>query len=236
MNVLSLFSGIDGLGLGFEWAGMTIVGQVEIDPWCRSILARHWPEVPKHDDVRTAVEWWGERPSPDLICGGFPCQDISDAHTNGVRSALDGAKSGLWRSFATVIRVLEPQWVIAENTAAWRRWVPGVRCDLSGLGYASVPLEVSAGSRGAPHQRPRVFVAAHADGQGEPLRAIHAQVAGLSPIPRTRGDWRYAFTGPVRVADGLPGRVDRLRAVGNAVVPQVAEHLGRLIMEAACAR
>ena len=235
MNVLTVFSGIEGLGLGLERAGMTIVGQVEIDPLCRQVLARHWPEVPKHDDVRTAVDWWRSRGRPPVhvVAGGFPCQDISNAHTNGIRTALDGAKSGLWHAFAVLAAELRPQWIIAENVAAWRRWVPGVRADLAGLGYASVPLELPAGSRGAPHPRPRVFVVAHADSEGESLRAIHAEVAGLRPVPGARGHWRQPLTGPVRVADGLPARVDRLRGLGNAVVPQVAQHIGRMIMEAA---
>ena len=232
MNVLSLFSGIGGLDLGVQRAGMTIAGQVEIDPWCRTVLAKHWPEVPRHDDVRTAAAWWGPRQA-DLVAGGFPCQDSSNAHTNGIRTALAGAKSGLWHAFAAVIAELRPRWIIAENVAAWRRWVPGVRADLAALGYASVPLEVPAGSRGAPHPRPRVFVVAHADSEGESLRAIHAQVAGLRPVSGDRGDWRQPFTGPVRVDDGLPCRMDRLRGLGNAVVPQVAEHIGRMIMEAA---
>jgi C-5 cytosine-specific DNA methylase len=79
MNVLSLFSGIGGLDLGLERAGMTVVGQVEIDPWCRKVLAKHWPEVPRHDDVRTAARWWGGRRAPDVVCGGFPCQEADRA-------------------------------------------------------------------------------------------------------------------------------------------------------------
>lgn len=232
MNVLSLFSGIGGLDLGLERAGMTIAGQVEIDAWCRKVLAKHWPEVPRHDDVRTAADWWGGRPV-DLVAGGFPCQDISNAHTNGLRTALAGAKSGLWDYFAEIVAALRPRWVLAENVDAWRRWVPGVRADLARLGYASVPVEVPAGTVGAVHKRPRVLVVAHADGEGEPLRAIYAEVASVCPVPAASGHWREPFTGPVRVDDGLPARMDRLRALGNAVVPQVAEHIGRLIMAGA---
>jgi DNA (cytosine-5)-methyltransferase 1 len=232
MTVLSLFSGIGGLDLGLERAGMTIAGQVEIDPWCRKVLARHWPEVPRHDDVRTALEWWGAG-SVDVVCGGFPCKDISDAHTNGIRTALEGAESGLWHYQAAIIAAVSPRWIIAENVAAWRRWVPDVRAHLAALGFSSVPVEVSAGSRGAPHLRPRVFVVANADGEGESLRAIHEEVASLRPVSAPDRYWREPFAGPVRVADGLPARMDRLRALGNAVVPQVAEHIGRLIMTAA---
>jgi DNA (cytosine-5)-methyltransferase 1 len=234
MNALSLFAGIGGIDLGLERAGMTTVGQVEIDPYCRQVLAKHWPEVPRHDDVRTAVKWWTAQPRPavDLVAGGFPCQDISNAHTNGTRDALAGTRSGLWTAYRDLVAELVPRWVLVENVDAWQRWVPGVRGQLHRLGYASVPLRVPAGSRGAPHKRPRVLVVAHANGDGEPLRAIHAEVARLCPIPRGGGHWREPFTGAVRVADGVPGRLDgaRRHALGNAVVPQVAEHIGRLIM------
>lgn len=234
MNVLSLFSGIGGLELGLERAGMTVVGQVEIDPFCQDVLAKHWPEVPRHDDVRTAAAWWAAQPRPavDLVCGGFPCQDISNAHTNGARRALKGERSGLWSEYRHLVAELAPRWVVVENVAAWERWVPGVRSDLHELGYASVPVQVSAGSLGAPHRRPRVLVVAHANGESEPLRTIHAEVAGLRPVPRGDGHWRQPFTGAVRVADGAAHRLDgaRRRALGNAVVPQVAELVGRLIV------
>lgn len=232
MNVLSLFSGIGGLELGLEQAGMTTVGQVEIDPFCNRVLAKHWPEVPRHDDVRTTVDWWysTDRPAVDVVCGGFPCQDISSANTAGGRLGLDGAKSKLWVYFNVVIDAVRPTWVIVENSPNWPKWTPRVRSDLFGLGYATTALELSAGDVGAWHRRPRVFVVAHSDREGEPLRAINAEVARLREIPRGRGHWRKSFAGPVRVDDGLPARMDRLRALGNAVVPQVAEHVGRLIV------
>lgn len=233
MNVLSLFSGIGGLDLGLERAGMTTVGQVEIDPYCLRVLTKHWPEVPKHDDVRTCVEWWGSEPRPTVhvIAGGFPCQDISSAHTNGVRLGLHGEKSGLWRYFEIVVDAIRPRWVIVENSPDWWKWTPRVRSDLYGLGYGTAALRLSAGSFGAPHRRPRSFVVAHADGQGEPLRALYEKASELRPIPRSRGHWWNAFAGAFRVAHGLPDRVHRLRGLGNAVVPQVGEYVGRLIVE-----
>ena len=114
MNVLSLFAGIGGLELGLERAGMTVVGQVEIDPYCRRVLAKHWPEVPRHDDVRTAVEWWrggDPRPVVDLVCGGFPCQPVSVA---GQRLAQADPR-WLWPAFHTVVRGLRPRYVLVEN-------------------------------------------------------------------------------------------------------------------------
>lgn len=226
MRAVSLFSGVGGLDRGLENAGHEIALQVENDPAAVAVLKRHWPHVPRYGDVRTLHLLWGQA---EMVCGGFPCQDVSNAHTNGNRKALTGEKSGLWREFARLVGECQPRWVLVENVAAWRRWVPDVRADLAGLGYASLPLELSAGAFGAPHRRPRVWVVAHADGQGEPLRAVHAQVAGLRPIPAGGGHWREPPPGVVRLDDGVPAGVDRRRLAGNAVVPQMAEWLGRAI-------
>ena len=263
MNVLSLFSGIGGLDLGLERAGMTIAGQVEIDPWCRKVLAKHWPEVPRHDDVRTCVQWWGDRRAPDVVAGGAPCQPVSVA---GPQLAQADDR-WLWPAFACVVRVLRPRFVLLEN-------VPGllghgfgdILGDLAGLGYDAEWDCVPAAFVGAPHVRRRVFLVAYpgspglAQREGEPENAgqefTSAQRGGSrprayvadagsgrhespqgrifarrhSPIDRSR--WP-AEPGVGRVVDEFPGRVDRLRGLGNAVVPQVAEYVGRLIMEVA---
>lgn len=106
LTVLSLFAGIGGIELGLERAGMTTVGQVELDPYCQRVLARHWPEVPRHDDVRTAPEWWASEPRPavDVICGGFPCQPFSTA---GLRRGVADDRWG-WPWMADVIRAVRP--------------------------------------------------------------------------------------------------------------------------------
>lgn len=231
MNVLSLFAGIGGLELGLERAGMTVVGQVEIDPFCRQVLAKHWPDVPKHDDVRTAVQWWESEPRPDvdLVCGGFPCQDISSANVHG-RHGLQGAKSGLWESYRAVIARLRPEWVIIENSPMWRGWVPEVRRQMAEDGYESVALVLSAGSFGAPHRRPRAVVVANSHGDRQSLHAPYAQVAELRPLPR-RSNYP-PLSRAVGVGDGIPNRMDRLTALGNAVVPQVSEYIGRQLLQA----
>lgn len=227
----SLFSGIGGLDLGLERAGMTCAWQVEINDYAQRVLSKHWPDVPKFRDVREVRGW--EVEPVNLLAGGFPCQDISDAHTTNERRALRGLKSGLWSEFRRLVHVLAPRWVLVENVAAWRRWMPEVRSDLAALGYASLPVEVCASFLGAHHERPRVFVIAHADGESEPLRAIDAKVAGLRAIPVADGHWRNPTPGNFRVADGLPDRMERNRGIGNAVSPVVAEFIGRRILAAA---
>lgn len=223
----TLFSGIGGDALGLERAGFRILWHAEILAYPSACLAVRWPEVPNLGDVTTID--WSTVERPHVLAGGFPCQDISNAHTNGRRRALDGPRSSLWGHFALAVSVLEPTWVIVENVAAWARWVPDVRARLASFGYASLPVELSAGTFGAPHQRPRCFVVAHANGDGEPLRALHAEVARLRPLPRGSRDWRCPPPGGFRMAHGLPNRVDRLAALGNSVVPAVVEWLGRWV-------
>ena len=109
MNVLSLFSGIGGFDLGFERAGMTVVGMCEIDRHAQTVLRRRFPNATLHTDVRKVSY---ERGAVDLICGGFPCQDLSTA---GKRRGLAGEKSGLWYEFARIIDMAEPAWVVIEN-------------------------------------------------------------------------------------------------------------------------
>lgn len=234
MNVLSLFAGIGGLELGLERAGMAVVGQVETDPFCRAVLSRHWPEVPRHDDVRTAAAWWRSRPRPvvHVVAAGFPCQPVSDAG----RQLAQSDPRWLWPATADVIADLRPAWVVAENVPGLRtRGLGLVHRDLAALGYAVRTGYISACEMGAPHPRRRLFILAHPQGEGRcPWRA---QPAGAAPPdggqPHQRGlggRGRWATEPDVgRVAYGVPGGLDRRRALGNAVVPDVAEHIGRLI-------
>lgn len=155
MNFLSLFSGIGGIDLGLERSGMTCVGQVEIDPFCRRVLAKHWPDVPRFEDVRTFT---GDQVGAvDLICGGFPCQDVSLAGKGAGVEA--GERSGLWREFRRIILEKLPRWVLVENVPGLRtRGADLVLAQLGEAGYACWPLVVGAEHVGAPHRRHRVFI------------------------------------------------------------------------------
>ncbi|AAN07998.1 DNA methyltransferase [Mycobacterium phage Che9d] len=250
MNVLSLFSGIGGLELGLERAGMTVVGQVEINPYCRQILAKHWPHVPRHDDVRTTVEWWEseERPRVDLICGGFPCQDISNA---GARKGITGPKSSLWGGMLHTVRNIRPRYVLIENVAALLvRGVDTVLADLHESGFNAEWSVLSACAMGAPHTRERLFILAYPNNQrlqasgksrvrddfemafrGVGTEHVHAVA---QPDSSQRGAHWASEPGVDRMADGISAELDRRRlfALGNAVVPQISEHIGRMILEA----
>jgi DNA (cytosine-5)-methyltransferase 1 len=236
-GVLSLFSGIGGLDLGLARAGMRIVGQVERDPCCRAVLARHWPQVPRHDDVRTALGWWGSRarPAVRVVAGGFPCQPFSGA---GRRRGVADERWG-WPWMADVVRELRPGYVVVENVPGLVRdseafgWLLG---DLHTLGFDADWSVVPACAVGAPHTRSRVFLVAHTH-RGDGTLRLGPGPGRAETIPGLHdraGAWRDRVAGALAASRGddreTDGSARRLvTAGGNAVVPQVAEHIGRLI-------
>jgi len=229
MNVLDLFSGIGGFALGFQRAGLRPVAFCERDGFARGVLAQGWPGVPCYDDIcsLTAARLRRDRiPAPQILCGGFPCQDISSA---GRGAGLHGARSGLWREMLRLVRECGPDWVVAENVPALRvRGADRVLHGLEAAGYACWPVVVGAHA-GAPHRRARVFLLAHAHCARLEDRFPGAAEPGAGLPAERRGGWP-AEPGVGRVAYGVPARVDRLRALGNAVVPDVAEMIARAIL------
>lgn len=226
----SLFSGIGGLEKGLEDAGLgRVVWQIEKDAFCRTVLERHWPSVTRYEDVVRATNL----ARCDVVCGGFPCQDLSDA-SRGRRKGLDGERSGLWKEMRRIIKEGAPRWVVVENVSgsAERLWLPVVRRDLWKLGYASLPLRVSAADVGAPHEGARCYVVATSDRQVQPALAEHGQVAFMRALAETRRkNWGPPSPRALGVADGLPGEMARLKAYANAVVPACGELIGRVILE-----
>lgn len=229
----SLFAGIGGFDLGFERAGMRCEWQVEIDGYCRRVLEQHWPNVRRWDDVRTfppAGEW-----AVDVICGGFPCQDISNA---GKRAGIDGSRSGLWSEFIRVVRDLGPRYVLVENTSGLAsRGMQRVLGDLAESGRDAEWAVLPASAFGLPHRRDRVFVLAYPAGYRLEGRDATTPVMQVPASTLDHANDRPAVSEPfgLRSADGLPGGVDelkcRINALGNSVVPQVAEWVGRRIVE-----
>ena len=156
MKFGSLFAGIGGFDLGLERAGMSCQWQVEIEDYPTKILEKHWPEVHRERDIK---ECSGENLEPvDLICGGFPCQDISVA---GTGAGLAGERSGLWYEMHRIISDVKPRWVIVENVAALlSRGMDVVLRDLSQIGYDCEWHIIPASAVGAPHRRERVWIIA----------------------------------------------------------------------------
>ncbi len=224
LKVLDLFSGIGGFSLGLERAaGFETVKFCEIEDFPRRVLRKNWPEVPIHDDIRTLIHL----DHVDVICGGFPCQDISNA---GRRAGLSGAKSGLWNEMLRVIIESQPEFVLIENSAHGKKhWLPTCISDLNAAGYETIAMEIAAFDIGAPHERRRCWILADARG-GRPRLAEEAIRARRSSAEFH--SWRPDESRVRGVDDGFPDGVDRRRALGNAVLPQIPEIIGRALLEA----
>lgn len=225
LRVLDLFSGIGGFSLGLErTGGFRTVAFCEIDPFCRRVLAHHWPEVPCYDDV---CELTGQRLAADgiaadVVTGGFPCQPFSTA-SRGRRVAVD-----LWGEMRRIVGEVEPLFVLAENVPGLGlAGVDRVCGDLEAAGYTVWPYDLDTAPQSRHRARHRFIFVAHADREGQPRRAFDAEVACLRRLP-ARGS--SDLPAPVGVDDGLPHRMDRLRALGNAVAPEAIETIGRGIL------
>lgn len=231
MTIGSLFSGIGGLELGLEWAGLgPTIWQVEIDPKLRNCLRTHWPESEIFEDIKTCGK---KNLKPvDIICGGFPCQDVSSA---GKRVGLSGSRSGLWYEMARIINELRPLWVVVENVASGAtKWTDEIRSDLAEFGYATLPIPLEARFVGLPHRRARIFVIAHLESkrrrQGLATQTKWARRIN-APARNFSHDWRAWTTQPFLGGDvsRISGRSHRICALGNSVVPQCAEVVGEVI-------
>jgi DNA (cytosine-5)-methyltransferase 1 len=241
MNVLDLFSGIGGLALGLERAGMHTAAFCERESYCRAVLRRHWPSTPCYDDVQTltADQLRTDGITVDTIAGGFPCQDISYA---GFGAGLAGERSGLWSEYARLIGELGPDLAIVENvTALLDRGMGDVLGTLSDLGYNAVWDTVSACSVGHAHMRRRVFIVAYAnrlhgwEGFRDSFAREYRALQTVDSFESSRARQRTRLANPSELyggADGLPFGMERNRGIGNAVAPAIAETIGRAVMTA----
>jgi DNA (cytosine-5)-methyltransferase 1 len=267
LTVGSLFSGIGGLDLGLERAGMKVIWQSEIDPYCNKVLKKHWPEVTNHGNIKNIN--WGTVERPDIICGGYPCQPFSTA---GKRKGTDDPRH-LWPWVRDAISALRPNYAILENVRGHLS-LGGLQVigELTEIGYDAEWRVVSAGGLGAPHRRERIIIVAYTNIKGfqrrvwvqesktkfsrsdifspNQRRSSNAQMAdpnndrfGQSITAKekkqnwgaetasSKCNWWESEPNVGRVAHGIPSRVDRLKGLGNAVVPQVAEYIGRLVLQ-----
>ena len=233
MNFGSLFAGIGGIDLGLERAGMTCLWQVEIDEFCLRVLEKHWPDIQKFGDVKDVGR---HNLTPvELIVGGFPCQPHS---VGGKRRGAEDDRN-LWPVFSRVIAELKPQYVLAENVPGIiTTYLDTVLSDLESKGYACATFNIPACAFDAPHNRGRIFIVAHSMCEYGEKYLSRSKYEGTSKAQKIRSnhferDWRTAASELLRMDDGFPDRVDRKRigALGNVVVPQVAEWIGRRIIE-----
>ncbi len=229
-----LFAGIGGFSLGFRRAGFQVKWQVEIEPYCRKVLAKNFPEAERYEDVRTSGR--ANLCDVDVICGGFPCQDVS---LSGLGAGLDGERSGLWFEMLRIVRELRPRFVLVENVAALlERGFGRVLSSLAESGYDAEWDVLGASDFGAPHKRERLWILAYPNQSNgaarlgiEPHRS--RPIFAGSDCPRIPV-WLQAPADFVGVDDGLRAESyrDAVGGLGNAVVPQIPEWIAHQIATA----
>lgn len=240
---LSLFSGIGGLDLAAEWAGFTTTAQCEFADYPTKVLEKHWPDVPRWRDIRTLTkESFYERTglrTVDVISGGFPCQPFSVAG----KQKGKGDERYLWPEMLRVIRELRPRCVVGENVSGLIRIaLEGVLSDLQAIGYEARACSSAARDVGGLHKGERIFIVAAANDGSAALWGDTQFPANGGP--ERRGDHHGGGTEkpdlwkrweveprPYGVADGVPYRVDRIKCLGNAVVPQQAYPIFKALRE-----
>lgn len=249
LTVGSCFSGIGGLELGLEWTGgFETKWQIEMDPYASKVLEKHWPNVKRYSDIRDVV-----RPAPvDLICGGFPCQDVSMA---GKRKGLDGERTTLWGEMFRLICEVKPRWVVAENVPGLLssddgQFFGNILRDLAGGGYDAEWQVLSAAACGAPHLRQRIFLIAYPQqirrGSTEQIISESYGNMGNHIIIDSKASWNgheinrktektirpLDYRSVIhRMDDGISSWMDEINRHGNAVVPQVAQKIGEMILK-----
>lgn len=253
LTIGSLFSGIGGLELGLERAGMSVEWQVEYNAYCQKVLSKHWPDAARYGDIRECgVGRANQLTYVDVLCGGFPCQPHSLA---GKRGASTDERD-LWPEYFRLICEIKPLYVVAENvmgllSSEGGHFFGSILRDLASIGYDAEWNCISAASVGALHLRKRIFLVAYPRCTNEYGRVLYrngSENSSRSTIQTIRRENRLVFevgTAPHtrlrespwsiepdldRMVNGVSFRMDRLKALGNAVVPQCSEVVGRLIM------
>ncbi|WMT42819.1 DNA cytosine methyltransferase [Paenibacillus sp. D2_2] len=229
MNHLSLFSGIGGIDLAAEWAEMKTVAFCEREPFPQKVLKKHWPDAPIYDDVKTLTKERLEADGIDtgaigIISAGYPCQPESYA---GKRKGKDDNR-WLWPEAFRIIQEIQPRWFVGENVAGHiTMGLDSVLTDLESIDYEAQTFVIPAAAVGAFHRRDRVFIVANISS----LRvegSCAEQILGKSDlsIRQTGKSFQEAerrfntFESRLcRTLHGLPNGVDRVKSLGNAVVP-----------------
>ena len=227
MNELALFAGAGGGILGGHLLGWRTVCAVEWEQYPASVLCARQndkilPPFPIWDDVQTfdGRPWQG---IVDVVSGGFPCQDIS---VSGSGIGITGERSGMWKHMARIISEVRPKYVFVENSPMLTtRGLGVVLADLSTLGFNAKWGVVSAADIGANHQRERIWIRAICNSNNKRLQRNERSKFSLKTRNESQSSglsWWSTEPNVLRVANGIPARVDRLKAIGNGQVPLCA--------------
>ncbi len=233
LSHLDLFSGIGGFSLGLESAGVAkTVAFCDYEKWCQKVLKKHWPHLPIYGDVKELTH---ERlkedgiDTVDIITGGYPCQPFSVA---GSQKGEQDPRH-VWPEMFRLIQELRPVFVIGENVSGHiKLGLDTVLEDLESEGYTARAFSISATSIGANHKRERVWIIAHSNSQRlQGFGAKHELREGKTKVPFSWLRWWESEPRIRRVAHGIPQRVDRLKGLGNSVVPRIPYLIGLAIKE-----
>jgi DNA (cytosine-5)-methyltransferase 1 len=238
---LDLCSGIGGFALGFEWAGLSRpIMFCDTDPWCRKVLNKHWPDVPvAHDVKELANDPATLVPDFDILTAGYPCQPFSQA---GKRKGEHDERH-IWPFINKIIGKTKPRWCVFENVRGHISiGLDRVINELQEKNYTVIPMLLPAYCVGAIHERARVYIVSYANDRRSNVRRDgklpkNEEIAGDGNLHRRRTaqfdtrQWREIKSKPYGVANGIPNRLDRIRGIGNAIVPQIAMCIGLTIKQ-----
>lgn len=232
----SLFSGVGGFDLGFKWAGIKTLWEVEIDPYCRQVLERQFPDARRFNDIRECGKH--NLPAVDILSGGFPCQPVSTA---GFRRGMADDR-WLWPEMLRIIEELGPSYVTGENVNGIESLgLDGILSDLEGVGYETTALSIPACACGLQTMERHYWIIATSARIGQQRsKTLQNQDHGnegqfQGTDTRTHNRRPISETRFCRVGERVSRRMEpnqrkRLHALGNAIPPQIAEYIGRCIM------
>lgn len=238
MNYLDLFSGIGGFALGAQWAGMQWKNHFnsDIDNYANKVYTKHFPKSIQLGDITKIdfKELKNNYPDEWIITGGFPCQDISIA---GKGAGIEGDRSGLWFEMFRAIRILRSKFVIIENVGMLaRRGLSTILGNLAEIGYDAEWQDIRASDVGLPHRRERIWIVAYSQSVRwyryntkeikKFSQILPKQTFGQIAIPLSDEWYELSRSNKyLRTNNVLPKELDRLKCLGNSIVPQIAELL-----------
>lgn len=227
LEVASFFSGIGGLELGLERSGFDVNFQCEIKPFCVEILERHWPNVPRHDDIRTLDA--DQIPESDVWAAGFPCQDLSLARM-GKRNGLRGKQSGLFHDFIELARERMPRAIILENVHGLLSSHRGrdfgiVLKALDELGYGVAWRVLNSKDFGIPQQRRRVYIVAIDRDPRAAAEVLFEPECGNWYPPKSRSNGKKSPS-LFQTILGDTGKGPLVKSIAHCIYAESARHTG----------
>jgi len=228
----SFFTGIGGFDLAAEDMGWETIFQVEKNPYCRQVLRKNFPKVKTIYENIIGQDFSAYRGGVNIISGGFPCTQTSvAAQIHDYRDGLKGVDSGLWYEYLRAAGEIRSNWIVVENVSGVKKWGHIIQKGLEDLGYAISSLAIKACDFGLPHKRRRIIYVANANGKrlALPRAARSSSIEWVERLTTHGGSWLDSAPGTPGIINGVPHRMDRVKALGNAISPEMALEIFQLI-------